>query len=868
MPKINAFALNASTVLLFKESGLYYKTRLHGVRPRGTGQEHEKEPNDMSEQQAVLPITGMSCVNCAANIQRTLDPLDGIARAEVNFAAERAVVGFDTEKIDLSTVVDKIRDLGFDVVLARAEVPVTGMSCANCAANIERTLNKGFPGLVSARVNFASERLSLSWVADETDLDRIAERVREIGFDLVIAGEGASAAEVEEIAREREIRDQKQKFFIGVLFALPLFILSMSRDFGLTGAWSNHAWVNWLFLALATPVQFYTGLDYYTGAWSSLKNKTANMDVLIALGSSVAYFYSLAILVLPGLGGHVYFETAAVIITLIKLGKLLEARTKGKTGGAIKKLMGLTPTTATKLSNGEEIEISIDAVVPGDMILIRPGERIPVDGVIKEGRSAVDESMLSGEPIPVDKAPGDSVTGGTVNGEGLLTFEATRVGKDTALAQIIRMVQEAQGSKAPIQALADRVAAVFVPVVMGVALVTFLIWWGVTGEFVPAMIRMVAVLVIACPCALGLATPTAIMAGTGKGAENGILFKRSRALETAAGLDIMVMDKTGTITRGKPLVDDIIPFGESGSGEVDETSLLAMAASLEKGSEHPIGKAIVAHARDQGVAMEDPRDFRARAGFGVEGRVNGELLRFGKPGWFAQDLPRSAQDRVTALQNQGKTVMVLARENQIAGIITVSDQLKPDSKSAIARLHRAGLKTVMLTGDNIQTATAIGRDVGVDDIDADVRPEEKSGRIAGLQKDAAKVGMVGDGINDAPALAKADVGFAIGTGTDIAIEAGDVILSSGRLSGIPKAIAISRQTMSTIRQNLFFAFVYNIILIPLAAGVLAPFDAVPGMLRQLHPILAALAMAASSISVVTNSLRLYRREFEDTGKEA
>ncbi|HCY86915.1 MAG TPA: cation-transporting ATPase PacS [Desulfobacteraceae bacterium] len=824
----------------------------------------------METMELTLPVTGMSCVNCAANIEKTLAPVDGIVRVSVNFAAERAMVEYAPDKIDLSAVVEKIRSIGFDVVTTETEVPVTGMSCANCAANIEKTLNKGVPGLISARVNFATERLSLSFLASETGLDRIADRVRNIGFDLILPEDGdggESAAEAEEIARSREIRDQTRKFLTGAAFTLPLFFLSMGRDFGLTGPWSHGAWVNWLFFLLATPVQFYTGGDYYKGAWNSLRNKSANMDVLIALGSSVAYFYSLAILILPGLTGHVYFETSAVIITLIKFGKLLEARTKGKTGGAIKKLMGLTPTTATTLTDDGEVVVPIDKVVPGDRIIIRPGERFPVDGEVIDGRSAVDESMLSGEPIPVMKAPGDTVTGGTVNGEGLLTFTATRVGKDTALARIIRMVQEAQGSKAPIQALADRVAAVFVPAVMGVALITFFIWWGTTGEFVPAMIRMVAVLVIACPCALGLATPTAIMAGTGKGAENGILFKRSQALETAAGLDVIVMDKTGTITRGKPAVGEVIPLAEE-DGMADnglEDALLTLAASLEKGSEHPIGRAIVAHAEDLKLELTSPLDFKAHAGLGVQGRIDETVYYLGKPGWFGDglslEIADGARDRIDVLQSQGKTVVVLADENQVKGLITVTDPLKPDSAEAIEELHRSGLKTVMLTGDNPQTARTIGREVGVDDIVADVRPDEKSGKIQDLQDGNKCVGMVGDGINDAPALAQADIGFAIGTGTDVAIETGDIILSSGRLTGIPKAIRISRQTMATIRQNLFFAFFYNIVLIPLAAGVLAPFEAVPDMLRQLHPILAALAMAASSISVVTNSLRLYRKAF-------
>jgi Cu+-exporting ATPase len=737
-------------------------------------------------------------------------------------------------------------------------LPVTGMSCANCAANIEKNLSQETPGVVNASVNFASERLSVSFLPSVITMEEIVFRVKDLGFDLILPEDGMDEADVEEIARNREIQDQTQKFIVGASFALPLFLLSMARDFSLIGTWSHATWVNWLFLFLATPVQFYTGWDYYTGSYKSLKNKTANMDVLIALGSSVAYVYSLAILLFSGLGGHVYFETSAVIITLIKFGKLLEARTKGKTGGAIKKLIGLVPKTATKLANGIETQVPITSVRTGDIILIRPGERIPVDGVVIEGRSAVDESMLSGEPIPMDKNTGDMVTGGTVNKDGLLKFETTRVGKDTALAQIIRMVQEAQGSKAPIQALADRVAAVFVPAVILIALITFGVWWGVTNEFVPSMIRMVAVLVIACPCALGLATPTAIMAGTGKGAENGILFKRSQALELAAKLDTIVLDKTGTITLGKPTVVDLLPSETSGLAEHD---LLVMAASLEKGSEHPIGKSIVSYAQEKGAVLSDPEDFKAHSGFGVEGQVRGKRLRLGKPGWFEAQLLADVSQQITGLQNQGKTVVVLAGEQGVLGIISVSDILKPDSKQAIAALHKEGLKVVMLTGDNLATAQAIGKEVKVDDIAADVRPEEKSSKIKELQSHKSMVGMVGDGINDAPALAMADIGFAIGTGTDVAIETGDVILSSGRLTGIPLAIHISRRTIHTIRQNLFLAFVYNIVLIPVAAGVLAPFEMFPDFLRQLHPILAALAMAASSISVVTNSLRLYRADF-------
>jgi len=801
----------------------------------------------------------MSCANCAANITRAVSKLNGVTNANANFAAETAIISFDPDKIGSNDIIHTIHDLGFKVPISRKELPVTGMSCANCAANIERTLNKKVEGVVSATVNFASERLLVEYIPSIVSFDIILAQIRKIGFDLIVADKGQDEEDVEEIARDTEIKDQTQKFIVGVVFALPLFFISMSRDFALIGSWSHASWVNWFFLFLATPVQFYTGIDYYVGAYKNLKNKNTNMDVLIALGSSVAYFYSLSILVLPGLSGHVYFETSAAIITLIKLGKLLEARTKGKTGGAIKKLIGLQPKTATIIENGAEKEISISLVQLNDIIVIRPGERIPVDGIIVEGASAIDESMLTGEPIPVDKEKDDMVTGGTVNGEGLLKFKATRVGKDTALSQIIRLVQEAQGSKAPIQALADRVAAVFVPSVIIIALITFGIWWGITGEFVPSMIRMVAVLVIACPCALGLATPTAIMAGTGKGAENGILFKRSEALENAAKLEIIVMDKTGTITMGKPTVVDWIPAKASG---LSADELLILSASLEKGSEHPIGKAIVAFAQDKGLVLNDPENFKAISGFGVEAELDGQVFRFGKPLWFEQDsdMPDAIRKMILELQNKGRTVMVLAKDNDVLGVISVSDVLKPDSKQAIKELHAENLKVVMLTGDNLQTARAIANEVKVDDVEAEVRPEEKAGKVKAFQKNNILVGMVGDGINDAPALAQADIGFAIGTGTDVAIEAGDVILSSGNLTGIPKAIKISRKTIATIRQNLFLAFVYNIILIPVAAGVLAPFEMFPEFLRQLHPILAALAMAASSISVVTNSLRLYNTD--------
>jgi Cu+-exporting ATPase len=815
----------------------------------------------MPDQKITFPVGGMTCANCAMNIERNVKKLAGVSEAQVNFASEQAAVSFDPKALQLKDVVEKIHGAGFKVPTQRTEFAVTGMTCANCAANIERALNKKTTGVVTAAVNFATERVSVEYIPGLSNLDDIVAAIEKAGFGAIPPEDNLDEEDAEQKARAAEIRDQTRKFMVGVLFALPLFVFSMARDFSLIGQWSHAAWVNWLFWALATPVQFYTGWDYYVGGLKSLRNKSANMDVLVAMGSSVAYFYSLAVLFFPAAGAHVYFETSAVIITLIKLGKMLESRTKGRTGGAIRKLIGLRPKTATILENDVEKEIALTRVKVGDTVLVRPGERIPVDGLVLDGQSAVDESMLSGEPLPVDKQPGDTVVGGTINGEGLLHFSATRVGKETALAQIIRLVQEAQGSKAPIQALADKVAAVFVPTIIAIAFLVFFLWWGITGEFVPAMIRLVAVLVIACPCALGLATPTAIMAGTGKGAEKGILFKSSEALETATKLNTIVLDKTGTITIGKPAVVDIIPVKPQCETE-DE--LLKLAASVEKGSEHPLGKAIVNEAKTRQIELFEPRDFKASGGFGVEAGVNGNPVMVGKPKWFQEtgtDIQAAASE-IEALQSQGKTVMVVVRDNALCGLISVSDTLKPESKDAIQQLHNQHLKVAMLTGDNQQAAATIAAQVNIDEVIAEVRPQDKSSKVKDLQQNGRRVGMVGDGINDAPALAQADVGLAIGTGTDVAIETAGVILSSGSLSGVPRAIELSRATMSTIKQNLFWAFGYNVILIPIAAGVLYPFDSLPTMLRQLHPILAALAMAFSSVSVVTNSLRLYKTKIK------
>ncbi len=811
----------------------------------------------MTERTYTLPVTGMTCANCAMNIARSLNKMPGVSDASVNFAAESASVTVDSGAMPLSTLVGQIEGLGFKVPAAHIAFPITGMTCVNCAMNLERALQKKVPGVLGASVNFAAEQAAVDYLPGMVTPAELADAVAAAGFGAVVVAEG-DAEDVEAAARRREIADQTRKLVVGIVFALPLFLLSMGRDFGLTGPWSHQLWVNWFFLALATPVQFYTGWDFYASGLKSLRNKSANMDVLVALGSSTAYGYSLVVLLVPSLGGHVYFETSAVIITLIKMGKLFEARSKGKTGAAIRKLMNLRPQTATVLREGNEQEIPVQQVRVGDRLLVRPGGRIAVDGQVTDGHSAVDESMLTGESIPVDKRVGDRVSAGTINGPGTLTFKATRVGRDTALAQIIRLVQEAQGSKAPIQALADRVAAVFVPLIIVIAMLVLAIWWLASGDFVTAMIRMVAVLVIACPCALGLATPTAIMAGTGRGAEQGILFKDSQSLEAASHLSTVVLDKTGTVTEGKPAVTDLfVPT----DGKMTEDALLLRVASVEAGSEHPLGRAVVKHARAAGFDLQPATSFEAHGGHGVTAQLDGRRIQVGKPDWFdghPDVISAAVADRISAYQAQGKTVMAAVEDGRLLGLIALADRIKADSPSAVDELKRMGMLTVMLTGDNRRAARAIGDQAGVDRIEADVQPGEKASRIKVLQEQGQRVAMVGDGINDAPALAQADVGVAIGTGTDVAMETAGVILASGSLKGVASAIALSRDTMRTIRQNLFWAFFYNAALIPVAAGVLHPFESLPMMVRQLHPILAALAMAFSSLSVVANSLRLYR----------
>ncbi|MFE6799808.1 heavy metal translocating P-type ATPase [Paenibacillus chitinolyticus] len=797
--------------------------------------------------QSTLQLTGMTCAACANKIEKGLGKIEGVASANVNFALEKASVTYDPAKVDIQRLEETIKKLGYGTAKEVVDFKLEGMTCAACANKIEKGLGK-LPGVTNASVNFAMETARVEYNAADVSIADMQQHVKKLGYKAITKQDEADPAE----HREKAIRQQKRKLLISAILSLPLLWSMVSHFSFLSWIWMPELFMNpWFQLGLATPVQFYIGKQFYVGAFKALRNKSANMDVLVSLGTSAAYFYSLYLTIewasmgsMAHHGPSMYYETSAVLITLVILGKLFESLAKGRTSEAIKTLMGLQAKTALVIRDGQEMTIPVEDVLAGDIVVVKPGEKIPVDGEVLEGSSSVDESMLTGESIPVEKKAGDSVIGATVNKNGRLRLKATKVGKETALAQIIKVVEEAQGSKAPIQRVADVISGIFVPIVVGIAVAAFFIWyfWVTPGDFANALEKGIAILVIACPCALGLATPTSIMAGSGRAAELGVLFKGGEHLESTHKINTIILDKTGTVTKGKPELTDVV------ASHRDEYVFLRLVGAAEKDSEHPLAEAIVAGIRAKGIELPATEQFEAIPGFGIRAVVEGKEVLAGTRKLMAkyEVTVEQALDRMTQLEEDGKTAMLIAIDRKYAGLVAVADTIKETSKEAVTRLKEMGIEVIMITGDNERTALAIAKQVGIDHVRAEVLPEGKAEEVKKLQAQGKKVAMVGDGINDAPALAMADIGMAIGTGTDVAMEAADVTLMRGDLTSIPDAIYMSRKTMSNIRQNLFWALGYNTLGIPIAAiGLLAPW-------------VAGAAMALSSVSVVLNALRLQR----------
>ncbi|VDN49276.1 copper [Cu(I)] transporter ATPase [Petrocella atlantisensis] len=807
-----------------------------------------------------ISITGMTCASCANAVERSVAKLDGISLAAVNFATEKLTYDYDTDKVDVEQIKDAIKEAGYGVTeesrVSEVTIPISGMTCASCAANIDKSIRK-IQGIESVNVNLTTEKATVKYQATETRISAIKQAIVKAGYEPLDI-EIKENLDGEKNRHEAAMKLLWKKFIISMIFSLPLLVIAMGHMLGLPlpGIINpennplNYALIQ---LILVIPV-IIVGNKFYTVGFTTLFRGAPNMDTLIGIGTGAAVLYGIYATIMIAYGQveyamDLYFETAGVIITLILLGKYLESVSKGKTSEAIKKLMGLAPKTALVIQNGEEVVLPIDEVEVGDIIIVKPGEKIPVDGIVIEGSSSVDESMLTGESMPVEKQSGDKVIGASINKHGLINFNATKVGKDTALAQIVKLVEDAQGSKAPIARLADVIASYFVPVVIVIAIVAGLAWF-ISGESVIFSLTIfIAVLVIACPCALGLATPTAIMVGTGKGAEYGVLIKGGQPLETAHKIDTIVFDKTGTITEGKPVVTDILVTDHHDTNEI-----LALAASAEKGSEHPLGEAIVLKAEQEGVVFTDITGFVAIPGHGIEVRISDKTVLLGnKKLMLDRQINNVLEEEADKFANEGKTPMYISVDNKLAGIIAVADTTKESSFRAIKALHDLGIKVAMITGDNTRTANAIAKQVGIDLVLSEVLPEDKANEVKKLQNQGSIVAMVGDGINDAPALAQADVGIAIGSGTDVAIESADIVLMRSDLLDVVTALQLSKQTIRNIKQNLFWAFAYNTAGIPIAAGLLLAFGG-----PKLNPMIAGGAMAFSSVSVLMNALRLKR----------